>query len=134
MTDDLRVIDASALVLAVTDTTDAGLQTRQLIQGHRRHAPHLIDAEVGNALRHMVRRNELSAEGARTARQLAEKTIQRRHPHHGPLSDQAWRLRHNLTFYDALYAALAKSLGCTLITGDLRLARALGSDQPVDVV
>jgi predicted nucleic acid-binding protein len=33
-----------------------------------------------------------------------------------------WRLRHNLTAYDACYVALAESLGAVLLTGDAGIA------------
>ena len=35
-----------------------------------------------------------------------------------------WRLRHNLSAYDAAYVALAEKLGATLITRDARLSSA----------
>jgi predicted nucleic acid-binding protein len=35
-----------------------------------------------------------------------------------------WALRANVTAYDACYVALARDLGCPLVTGDLRLSRA----------
>jgi predicted nucleic acid-binding protein len=39
---------------------------------------------------------------------------------------RAYELRANLTAYDAAYVALAELLGCGLLTGDGRLANALG--------
>jgi predicted nucleic acid-binding protein len=36
----------------------------------------------------------------------------------------AWALRHNVTFGDALYVALAADIGASLLTGDHRLAAA----------
>jgi len=36
-----------------------------------------------------------------------------------------WRLRHNLSAYDAAYVALTERLGATLLTRDARLASAL---------
>jgi predicted nucleic acid-binding protein len=35
-----------------------------------------------------------------------------------------YRLRHNLSFYDALYVALAARLNTVLLTGDIRLGQA----------
>jgi len=115
------VLDASAVVAAVTDRSATGRQIRDLLRGQRRRAPHLVDAEVGNVLRLLVLRGELTATAANQARGLAH----RRHAHHGALASRAWELRENVTFYDALYVALAESLGCPLITLDGRLARAL---------
>ncbi len=42
--------------------------------------------------------------------------------------------RDNLSAYDAWYVALAEALGCALVTGNARLARALGVRCPVTVV
>lgn len=41
------------------------------------------------------------------------------------LLEPAWSLRHNVSAWDALYVALAKSLNCPLVTLDERLARAV---------
>ena len=95
-----------------------------MLRGHRRAAPHLIDAEVGNALRSMVRRGDLSDGAGESARLMAERLVHRRHPMHGAIAARAWQLRHNLSFYDALYLALAESLNCQVITADSRLGRA----------
>jgi len=43
-------------------------------------------------------------------------------------------LRHNFTAYDATYVALAEALGATLLTADLRLARAVRTHTAVDVM
>ena len=42
----------------------------------------------------------------------------------GSLAAAAWRLRANLSFYDAMYVALAQALAIPLITADARLSRA----------
>lgn len=42
------------------------------------------------------------------------------------LIEYTWQLRHNVTFYDALYVALATALDVPLLTGDSRLAAAPG--------
>ena len=89
------------------------------------HVPHLIDAEVANAVRGHVRRCELDHRSGwdmlRTFRLLA---ITR----HGTFSmlDRVWQLRHNLTAYDAAYVALAEALQCPLVTADARISRAPG--------
>ena len=118
------VVDASTLVAAVASTGSLGDQARATLRGHRRAAPHLIDAEVGNALRSMVLRGDLTNGVGASARLMAERLVQRRHPIHGAIAARAWQLRHNLSFYDALYVALAESLHCQLITADNRIARA----------
>jgi predicted nucleic acid-binding protein len=40
------------------------------------------------------------------------------------LVERIWQLRDNLTAYDAAYVAAAELLGCPLLTGDARLAKA----------
>ena len=46
----------------------------------------------------------------------------------------AWTLRDNLTYYDALYVALAARLGYPLLTADARLARAPGLPCAVELI
>jgi len=128
------VVDASAVVASVTDRGAIGHQIRDLVRGQRRRAPHLVDAEVGNVLRLLVLRGELSAAAADQARGLAHRLVHIRHAHHGALASRAWALRHNVTFYDALYVALAESLDCPLITLDGRLARALPDHRLIRVL
>lgn len=43
---------------------------------------------------------------------------------HLSLASHAWQLRGNLSFYDALYVALAAKLGAPLVTLDARLKNA----------
>ena len=56
------------------------------------------------------------------------------HYRHGPLATAAWTLRHNLTYYDALYVVLAARLGRPLLTADGRLANAPGLPCAVELV
>lgn len=120
------VIDASALVLALAGKTEDARTLRSRLPEMRTHAPHLIDAEVGNVLRRQERAGHLSADEAATAIEIAGSVVDQRYPHVGALARRAWTLRHNLTFYDALHVALAGSLGTPLLTADTRLARAAG--------
>lgn len=118
------VLDASAMVLAVSGKTDAASALRRRLGGVRKHAPHLIDAEVGNVLRRHEREGRLKPEEALLALRAARALVDNRYPHVGPLTELAWTWRHNLSFYDALYVALAALLNLPLITGDIRLRRA----------
>ncbi|MXW96955.1 MAG: type II toxin-antitoxin system VapC family toxin [Acidimicrobiaceae bacterium] len=118
------VVDASTLVAAVASTGSLGDRARATLRGHRRAAPPLIDAEVGNALRSMVLRGDLTDGIGASARLMAERLVHRRHPIHGAIAARAWQLRHNLGFYAALYIALAERLRCQLITADNRIAKA----------
>jgi len=118
------VLDASALVFALIGKTDAADALRQRLQTVRRHAPHLIDAEVGNVLRRHERDGLISAQEAGAALGASRALIEHRYPHAGPLAELAWTWRANVSFYDALYVALAVRLGVPLITADLKLAKA----------
>ena len=134
MSSSLVVVDASALVAAVADAGSPGRQARERLRDCRRVAPFLIDAEVGSALRSLVLRGEFDEGNAESARLLAERMIHRRHPHHGVLAARAWQLRQNVSFYDALYVALAERLDCPLVTADQRIARALPHGSQIHVI
>jgi predicted nucleic acid-binding protein len=118
------VLDASALVLALVGKTDAADALRQRLRTIRRHAPHLIDAEVGNVLRRHERSGRISTREAEVALGASRVLIEHRYPHTGPLAEHAWKLRANVSFYDALYVALAVRLGVPLITADAKLGAA----------
>ena len=128
------VVDASALVAAVVGGDAVGEQARALLRDQRRAAPFLIDAEVGSALRFMAMRGDLAEGVAAVARLTAERLIHDRHPHHGAVSARAWQLRDRVSFYDALYVALAESLRCPLITADRRLSRALKGHDLINTI
>lgn len=131
---DRIVVDASALVLAFTDGSAAGAAARERLRDRDRHAPHLVDAEVGNVLRRMALRGDLTEDEANESRILARAAVTVRHPHHGPIGDRAWVLRHNLTFYDALYVGVAELLETTLVTADARIRDAKGPSCPIEVL
>ncbi|MGC1207024.1 MAG: type II toxin-antitoxin system VapC family toxin [Ornithinimicrobium sp.] len=118
------VVDASALVLALSGKSHGASALRARLATTRTHAPHLIDAEVGNVLRRHEREQRLHPDEARLALSASGVLIDHRHAHVGPLAELAWGLRNNFTFCDALYVALATSLGLPLLTADIRLSRA----------
>ena len=118
------VVDASALVLAMTGKSDDAGALRARVPEMRRHAPHLVDAEVGNVLRRHARAGLISIAEATAALRSLRVLVQHRYPHAGPLAELAWRYRDSLSFYDALYVALAVRLGVPLLTADVRLGNA----------
>ena len=118
------VADASALVLAVTDTSPRGVQILEHVQAATVHAPHLVDVEVGSALRRMAMHEGLQLAAARDMGRSAAGLVDARYPHGPELCDWAWANHAVLTLYDAQYAALALILGCTLLTADARIERA----------
>jgi predicted nucleic acid-binding protein len=128
------VLDASALVLALVGKTAAADSLRRRLPTMRRHAPHLIDAEVGNVLRRHEYSGRISDVEARTALTASRVLIEHRYPHLGPLADLAWTWRPDLSFYDALYVALAVQLDVPLITADAKLSRAPGLACEIELI
>lgn len=123
------VVDASAAISALLN---AGPARRALAEEHV-HVPHLIDPEVANALRRGVAASRIEPGDAWTAldrwRRLGLERYAVVH-----LLERVWELRVNLSAYDASYVALAESLGCPLLTADVRLGRSAGLHCPVTVV
>jgi predicted nucleic acid-binding protein len=126
------VVDASALVelLLQSERAPAVLQA---VGRTEMVAPDGINPEVLSALRRLERIGELSAGRARQAIDDLLDAAVRRLPTL-PLLPDAWMLRANVTSYDACYVALARNLGCPLITGDLRLSRAPELGVPLIIV
>ena len=120
---DSLVLDASALVRAVVGGGDVE-ELLERLQGSEVHAPHLIDAEYGQVLRRLERSGALAAELATAAAPAGAGLIDQRHAHVGPLADRAWQLRAFVSYYDALYVALAEALDAPLLTADGKLAAA----------
>jgi predicted nucleic acid-binding protein len=122
----MLVVDASALVAYLTEGEHVEQVRAQLLApGQALWAPHLVDAEVGHVLRRETLAGELAPTAARAALEDLSDLPLRRASHRGLLG-RAWALRENLTFYDALYVALAERLRATLLTLDGRLAAAPG--------
>ena len=126
------VVDASALVelLLQSERAPAVLQA---VGRTEMVAPDGINPEVLSTLRRLERIGELSAGRARQAIDDLLDAAVRRLPTL-PLLPDAWMLRANVTSYEACYVALARNLGCPLITGDLKLSRAPELGVPLIIV
>lgn len=127
------VLDASAAIDWLLQTS-AGQRIEQRIFSHNEslHAPHLLDLEVAQVLRRLVREGSVSAQRADEAiDDLLDLRITR-YPHF-VLLPRIWQLRHNLSAYDAAYVALAEKLGVRLITRDGRLASASGHSASIEL-
>jgi predicted nucleic acid-binding protein len=122
------VIDASAAVDLLLGTRPHGVEVRRRLRrsGGDLHAPHLLDAEVGEALRKLVLREELKVDRAMLSLRSLRTLPINRHVHR-PYLGRAFSARHNLTFYDSLYLVLAVALNARLLTRDEALAAAAGS-------
>jgi predicted nucleic acid-binding protein len=93
----------------------------------------LIDLEFTNVLRGLVAKKSMGPRRAeRALSEFVQAPIQRYA--HLALLDRVWRLRENLTAYDASYIALAELLGVDLLTIDRRLAGVPGIRCRVEVL
>jgi predicted nucleic acid-binding protein len=132
----MPVVDASILVSVLVGSEHAGWAEAQVSAGGARRslwAPHLIDAEVGHSLRRWAAAGKLQVDHAADALgDLAQMPLRR--IAHVDLLDRAWSLRHNVSFYDGLYVALAERLGIPLLTLDNRLAKAASAAAPIKVL
>jgi predicted nucleic acid-binding protein len=98
------------------------------------YAPEVVDPEVLNALRRLVRAKRVSTRRATEAvADLSQLRLVRYA--HAPLRSRVWELRDRLTAYDACYLTLAEVLGegAVLMTGDRGFAttarRLLGAER-----
>ena len=81
------------------------------------HVPHPIDVEIAQVLRRYAQQKTLDERSGMTALRYWRDFDVERHPHE-PFLDRIWRLRANVTAYDAIYLALAEALSMALVTGD----------------
>ncbi len=128
------MLDASAVVEWLLGLPLAGaVTTRLAVVDETLHAPHLLTVEVAQVVRRHVGAGEMNAErGAQALVDLADLDVV--HHAHEPLLPTMWRLRSNLTAYDAAYVALALALDAPLLTLDRRLAAAPGHEATVDLI
>lgn len=126
------VIDAS-LVVDVLISPDSDRLLEYVFSGRDLVAPHVVDIEVLNSLRHSWFRRLLSGERlAEALADFAELRIERYS--HELLRQRIWALRENVTTADAAYVALAELLDAPLITRDRRLARSSGHSARIEFI
>ncbi len=123
------VVDASALV-EVLLRTETGQSVAELIDEDEMHAPDIVNAEVLSTLRRLVRIGTLEPARAETAVERLSRAPVERASTDSLIAD-VWSLRDQLTPYDACYVALARSLGCAIVTCDHRMSRAPGLGVPI---
>ncbi|MCY7300481.1 MAG: type II toxin-antitoxin system VapC family toxin [Ilumatobacteraceae bacterium] len=115
----MKVVDASAMIDVLTGSPRAG----QLLAvfDDELFAPDLLVPEVFAFLR------KAASSGALHDADLLVTALQQapiEYLQTWPYAERMWSWRHNLSPYDASYVALAEDLGVTLVTTDLRLAKA----------
>ncbi len=127
------VLDASAAVDWLLETP-AGQRIEQRIYARNEtlHTVHLLDVEFAQVLRRLVREGTLAP---RRAEEAIEDLAALRMARYAPmlLLKRIWRLRQNLSAYDAAYVALAEELRAPLITRDQKLAAAPGHAAAIEV-
>jgi predicted nucleic acid-binding protein len=117
------VVDASAVIELLTESPLAPSLRERLRPFQVLHAPHLIDLEVLQFIRGRRLHDQIDARRASQAIAGHLALPIKRYAHH-TLLQRAWEHHANITAYDAIYVALAEFLHATLITSDLRLAKA----------
>jgi predicted nucleic acid-binding protein len=128
------VVDASVLLEVLLRTSRSDRVTERLLgPDEALHAPHLIDLEVAQVVRRANARGDMSQERAREALDDLVDFRLTRHAHL-PFLDRIWKLRQNVTAYDAAYLALAEALDAPLLTCDRALARAPGHAARVELI
>jgi predicted nucleic acid-binding protein len=127
----LIVLDSSAVIDWLLQTT-AGLRIWSRIRRESVHAPHLLDLEVADVLRRLVRGGTLPAWNAGEALKIFRDFQIVRYPHVRFLP-RIWQYHHTLSAYDAAYVVLAETLDATLITLDARLAAAHGHGATIEL-
>jgi len=128
------VLDASAAIEWLLQTS-SGVEIARwvLSSGESLHAPHLLDVEVTQVLRRAVNTRAVSVDRAREAVEDLLQLRLQRYPHF-PFLRRVWELHGNLTAYDAVYVALAETLGATLLTRDRKIASSPGHHARVHVL
>ncbi len=127
------VVDASVLAVALGDDGTDGEHARQRLAGETLVAPELVDLEVVSVWRRHVAAKQMPARRAVSAlADLADLPVRR--SSHQPFLQRIWELRHVVTPYDAAYVALAEVLDAVLVTADARLSRASGLNCEVEVI
>ncbi len=127
------VIDASALVELLRSTAKGVRIDERISQDRGPYlAPHLVDLEVLQAFRELVRVGDVDLNRAVSALAAFAQFPLERLPH-DVLRDRVWELRDNLTAYDAAYVALAEAFNCPVLTCDGPMSRAPGNRATIEL-
>lgn len=118
------VVDASAVVAALIDTGSDGRWAESLLTDELA-APHLLHVEVANVMRRAVAADQINDDVASLAHADLVGLRIELFPY-DVAAARIWKLRHNVSPYDAWYVAIAELLEAPLATLDQRLASAPG--------
>lgn len=130
----MTVVDASALLEFLLQTSRGTRVEARLFRGDvELHAPHVVDVEIAQGLRRLVRMGELSS--GRAAEAIVDLVDLDLHRHaHLDLLARAWKLRDNISVYDAMYVALAEAIDAPLVTSDGPLAKTSGHRARIELI
>ena len=128
------VLDASAVIELVLNTpVGRSVSTRIDSESVSLHAPDVLDLELEQVLRRLVRQRIIDETRGTTAIEDYLQLGISRHKHE-ILLPRIWELRDNITAYDAAYVALAEALDAPLLTLDERLSNTLGHRATIELV
>lgn len=129
------VVDSSAMVNLLLNASPhaEAIAARLRDNAGAIAVPHLLDVEVGQVLRRVVLRAEMSEDGVRRALDRLLSFPLRRFGHELLLA-RALEMRDNVTVYDGVFLALAEALKAPLLTSDARLSRSSGHRAEVVLV
>ena len=117
------VLNASAAVELLMQSSAGVALARALRPESVVHAPDLIDLEIASVLRRKCAHRELKELRAEQMLQdFAELRLLRHR--HKPYLTRIWEMRTNYTAYDPCYLALTEAIAATLLTTDGVLANA----------
>ena len=106
------VVDASTLVDLFIGSPSAGKIFERLFRQQTiLHAPHSIDVEVANAIRKLWRRGLLVDQDVEEIGDIYPRIKIERHAL-VPVLHRVWRLRYNISPYDAAYVDLRSGSTC----------------------
>jgi len=120
------VVDAGALVLALTSSTPQGDTARTALNDDDGWlAPAHMPGEVLRTLQKAVLRKQLEPDDAEAAAETATALAIEYVLPDALLLRAAWAWRHNISIYDGMYVAVAAERSAAVITVDSRLAEAV---------
>lgn len=128
------VVDASVLANMLAYTDQRGRKARAALSRDTRWAaPEHWKAELFSAIRGLALGGRITDERAIWALDWLPR-LGMDHVALDGLLPRMWRMRANISGYDAAYVALAEQRGLTLVTSDGRLARAATAHCRVELV